>query len=156
MARIDDRNVSVVLAAAAEVFSQNPPVRLESRGFRRTAGDYVEVAYEPAPAIMALHSAIVLALAPLRFIPSDYSSYREDYFDPYNREQRANVEEFGYDLAHELFRPHITLARLPSDASFGPSATQEDYTFVATSGAVFEADAFGAGSRVIRHLGLGV
>jgi 2'-5' RNA ligase len=156
MARFDGRDLLRASDLAAEVFCQAPPVSVDSLGLHRTSGNYVEFLYKPTMELAMLHSAIVSALAPLRFIPGDFTAYREEYFGPYTGEQRSNVESVGYDLAHELFRPHITLARLSSDVALTPNVTLDgDYAFVAKSGAAFEADELGAGRRMIRRFELG-
>jgi 2'-5' RNA ligase len=63
--------------------------------------------YRKSAEIAALHEALIASVAGYRINPGN--PYEEGYFTPYTAEQRQNAKETGYDLARNLYRPHITL-----------------------------------------------
>jgi 2'-5' RNA ligase len=58
---------------------------------------------------MRLHEALINNVAERRINPG--KPYEEGYFTPYTAEQQQNARETGYDLARNLYRPHVTLTR---------------------------------------------
>jgi len=56
-----------------------------------------------------LHESLIDGLKDHRINPGN--PFEEDYFTPYTAEQQKNAKETGYDLAYDLYRPHITLTR---------------------------------------------
>lgn len=78
-------------------------------GYFMTAGRYLEASYQKSDNFMNLHEAIISAVSDLRYQPGN--PFEEGFFTPYTAEQQQNAKETGYDLARNLYRPHITLTR---------------------------------------------
>lgn len=109
MARFADDAVDDVVAAAGRVLQTTAPFRCEHTGYFMTAGRYLEASYRKSDAFMALHEALIDAVSRYRINPGQ--PYEEGYFTPYTAEQQHNAEQTGYDLARNLYRPHVTLTR---------------------------------------------
>jgi hypothetical protein len=109
MARFADDQLGAVLQAVQNALEQAKSFRCQHIGYLMTAGRYLEVSYAKSEVFMQLHEALIAAVAALRINPGD--PYEEGYFTPYTAEQQKNAQETGYDLAGNLYRPHITLTR---------------------------------------------
>lgn len=109
MARFDQSEVSQVVEEAKKVAESAGNLLCEHTGYFMTAGRYLEASYRKTDEFLALQEAFIEKLKAYRKNPTH--PYQEDYFAPYTAGQRKNAEETGYDLAYELYRPHITLTR---------------------------------------------
>lgn len=109
MARFADSKIDEVVKATEQVAKQSEGFACEHVGYFLTAGRYLEVSYRKSEAFMKLHEALISALAPLRINPGN--PHEEGYFTPYTAEQQENAKDTGYDLARNLYRPHVTLTR---------------------------------------------
>ncbi|HEU4967145.1 MAG TPA: 2'-5' RNA ligase family protein [Candidatus Saccharimonadales bacterium] len=109
MARFADDIVPNVVDAAGTILVATKPFSCEHTGYFMTAGRYMEASYRKSDAFMALHEALIAAVSQYRINPGQ--PYEEGYFTPYTAEQRHNAAETGYDLARNLYRPHVTLTR---------------------------------------------
>lgn len=109
MARFPESAIADVEAAFRQLANQLTPVHLKHSGYYLTDGDYVEVSYQRTSELLDFQDTIIEALKDYRATPGEPE--RESYYGPYNDAQRKNVEVTGYDLAYDLYRPHITLTR---------------------------------------------
>jgi hypothetical protein len=121
-------------------------------GYFLTKGNYYEVSYQRTDDLMALHYAVMEALSPLRFSPG--SPVIEDYFTPYNAEQEKNARKWGYDLAGDLYRPHITITRFDAHPGLELPHPRCDLSFPIKRIGIFEADGLGATSRMLDRFAL--
>ena len=111
MFRVKDSKIESVIEAVDKILENQKSFLCNqaSPGFFMTKGRYYEVSYQKTPEFVALHENLVKALSPIRINPGN--PFEEGYFTPYTEEQQKNAKETGYDLALNLFRPHVTLTR---------------------------------------------
>lgn len=109
MARFANSEIPNVLGATKKALSSIESFLCEHTGYFMTAGRYIEASYRRSEAFMVLHEALIANLKDYRI--NSENPFKEGYFTPYTAEQRKNAKETGYDLAHSLYRPHITLTR---------------------------------------------
>lgn len=149
MARFQKDQVNNIIAESKSLVSGFRQQFLKQVGYFVTAGDYYEISYERAPGLLEMHEATTQRLAPFRCNPRN--PHREEYFGAYSNEQRINAIKWGYDLAGNLYRPHITITRFPEGFSRLrelPKAPNS-LSFTATKIGLFEADNLGAARRPI-------
>lgn len=149
MARFPTVTVDAVRTALAALTTGRDLPHARHDGFHLTAGHYYEASYRRTESILALHDSVLRELAAMRYSPGE--PIEEEYFAPYTAEQRANAAEWGYDLAGELYRPHVTITRF-ADAPAGPLPTpagDPDLSFTVTRLGLFTADVHGATDRLV-------
>lgn len=144
MARFPEESVIEVAQAVQSAAGGFSPTFLKHSGYYLTEGNYLEVSYQRTPELLALHSAVIDSLKQFRVSPGQ--PLIESYYGPYNKAQQRNVEETGYDLAYDLYRPHITLTRykencVPDEFSALPAAK---LSFTLPKIALYKADENGA------------
>jgi 2'-5' RNA ligase len=144
MARFPEGAIDEVVAAAAAVLTGTKSFRCTHTGYFMTAGRYLEASYRITDEFRDLHNQLIAALAPLRANPGE--PFEEGYFTPYTAEQRQNAQETGYDLARNLFRPHVTLTRYREGGvpEQFPAVAAANLSFDLSTVAVFKADDNGA------------
>jgi 2'-5' RNA ligase len=157
MARFPSDSVANVEGALSEVLKNMLPIECHHSGYFLTGGNYVEVSYEKTSDFMSLHENILDAVKDLRATPGE--PVEESYFAPYTSQQKKNTEETGYDLAHELFRPHVTLTRYraggaPAEVPESVTASGMDLTFSAKKIGLYLADENGAVYELVRSFEL--
>src|SRR3989344_4512276 len=109
MERFASGAVSNVLEATEKALENAKSFLCEHTGYFMTAGRYLEASYRKSKEFMSLHELLIDSLKDCRINPNN--PFEEGYFTPYTKEQQQNAKETGYDLAHNLYRPHITLTR---------------------------------------------
>jgi len=109
MARFGDSEILKVLDAVKNVLLDKGSFFCEHVGYFMTSGRYLEVSYRKSEEFMYLHEALIKRLKDFRINPG--KPFEEGYFAPYTKEQKNNAKETGYDLARNLYRPHVTLTR---------------------------------------------
>lgn len=109
MARFANSKIPNALEATKKALSSVEGFLCEHTGYFMTAGRYLEASYRRSEEFLALHEALIANLKGYRINPDN--PFEEGYFTPYTDEQRKNAKETGYDLAHNLYRPHVTLTR---------------------------------------------
>ncbi len=109
MARFANNVMPKVLLKAGEVLRNINNFSCEHTGYYMTPGRYFEISYRKSESLMDLHESLVKKLKDHRL--NHGNPFEEGYFTPYTEEQQKNAKETGYDLAHNLYRPHITLTR---------------------------------------------
>lgn len=109
MARFANDKIPEVTAPLDELMQTVAAFECRNTGYFMTAGRYLEVSYEKSDEFMEFHRLVMNKLSPLRINPGN--PYEESYFAPYTANQERNAQNTGYDLANELYRPHITLTR---------------------------------------------
>ena len=144
MARFANSEVLNVLAAVEKTLSSVSSFPCEHAGYFMTAGRYLEASYRKAGAFMSLHELLIDSLKGFRINPG--SPFEEGYFTPYTDEQRRNAEETGYDLAHNLYRPHVTLTRYKEGEvpEVFPGFKPANLSFQLSTVCVYKADDNGA------------
>lgn len=121
---------------------------VEHTGYFITHGNYYEVSYARTPALRGMHSVVTCALSPFRFSPGN--PVTERYFGRYSHDQVLNAKECGYDLAGNIYRPHVTITHFREDhGSHGLPTADGSLSFVAKRIGLFEADEMGAARRLI-------
>lgn len=141
MARFHNDDIRKVIKRTAAIIKHIRSFTCPHTGYYMTDGGYYEVSYEKSPPLTELHKELIRQNGPLRINPG--KPFIESYFAPYSEKQVANAQETGYDLAYDLFRPHITLTRYaqPERPSIFPDI---DLSFDVTKIAVYKADDNGA------------
>ena len=144
MARFADNEIPNVIGSVGQALKTTKIFLCEHTGYFMTAGRYLEASYRRSESFMVLHELLVSALSSLRINPGD--PFEEDYFMPYTTEQRKNAEETGYDLAHSLYRPHVTLARYSEGSvpNIFPGFKPVNLSFRLSKICVYKADDNGA------------
>lgn len=156
MARFADEAIPAVIAAADAALQGAASFRCEHTGYFMTEGRYLEVSYRKSPEFLALHETLVQAVAEHRINPR--APYEEGYFTPYTAQQRQNAAETGYDLARDLYRPHVTLTRyceggLP--VAF-PAMAEAALSFDLRKVCIYKADDNGAVYELLKECTIGV
>lgn len=78
-------------------------------GFRLSSDGYLFWEAVADKDLQTLHETVIKVLNPLRA-----GLFREKFLeDRYNESERKNINEYGFPWVRELFKPHLTLARLP-------------------------------------------
>jgi 2'-5' RNA ligase len=151
MGRFPESAIAEVLQAAKTAIETNAAVFCEQSGYFLTAGRYVEVSYKKTPELMTLHERLLDALKPFRYSPG--SPIEESYFAPYIADQQNNAEATGYDLAYDLYRPHITLARYKEGQAPAvvPEFPSTELSFTPSEIALYKADDNGAVYELIEN-----
>jgi hypothetical protein len=126
---------------------------VEHTGYFVTSGNYYEVSYARTSALLSAHEIVTESIATFRFNPG--SPVREAYFGRYSQEQAMNARLWGYDLAGDMYRPHVTLTHFPQrpKADSLPVA-QADLSFTASRIGLFQADEMGAARELILAIDL--
>jgi len=150
MARFADADINDVINAVQNSLQGTPDFKCEHTGYLITEGRYLESSYRKSPELMALHESLIKNISPFRINPGN--PYEEGYFTPYNQQQQQNAKETGYDLAHDLYRPHVTLTRyieggVPKKYSILPEA---ELSFSIGKICVYKADDNGAVYELIK------
>lgn len=144
MFRVANDKVAEVVEAVGKVVSEISSFSCNHTGYFMTQGRYFEASYSKTLEFVAFHKKLIAALKDFRINPGD--PFEEGYFTPYTSEQQANAKDTGYDLAHELFRPHVTLTRyfegkVPKEY---PQTPPTDLSFSLQKVCVYKADDNGA------------
>lgn len=126
---------------------------VQHTGYFLTADGYYEISYARTATLLAAQEIVTKSVGAFRFSPG--RPVREAYFGRYSRQQRLNAREWGYDLAGQLYRPHVTLTRFPGGAvrETLPVAAG-DLSFIAARIGLFEADRLGAARRLLGAIDL--
>lgn len=141
MARFHNDDIPKIIEQTAAVIKESAPFKCEHTGYFMTPGRYYEASYKKSAQLMKLHEALIAQNSPFRINPGNPCV--EDYFAPYSTQQKKNAEETGYDLAHELYRPHVTLTRYKQPVA-SPVHASDTVSFIASKIAVYKADDNGA------------
>lgn len=144
MARFSETEIPHVLEAVEKLVASAAAFSCEQSGYFITPGAYLEISYEKTPEFMSLHESLIDELKGYRNRPGE--EIEENYYAPYTDEQRKNARETGYDLAHDLYRPHITLTRYQEGKTpeAMPTFPPVELSFTASTIGVFKADDNGA------------
>lgn len=109
MARFANNNVQYVVNAVGKALESASSFHCEHTGYFMTEGRYLEASYRKSSAFMQFHELMITHNKDLRINPG--RPFNEGYFAPYTEQQQQNAQETGYDLARNLYRPHVTLTR---------------------------------------------
>ncbi len=144
MARFTNEKIPDAVETAGQVLKGFERFACDHTGYFMTEGRYLEASYRKSPAFMALQEALIAKASPYRLNPGN--PFEEAYFTPYTPEQQKNARETGYDLAGNLYRPHVTLARykeghVPEEFPAFPAA---ELSFTLAKICVYKADNNGA------------
>ncbi len=144
MARFADVNIDKVIQATKQSLGEIKSFNCEHVGYFITEGEYLEVSYKKSEQLTQLHEALIAAISEFRINPGD--PYEEGYFAPYTQEQRVNAQKTGYDLAGNLYRPHITLTRYGKDKmpNISPALPEVNLSFELSKLCIYRADDNGA------------
>ena len=150
MARFADSDIDKVIGAVE--LSLNGISRFNCRhtGYLITEGRYLESSYQKSSNLMSLHESLIENIFHLRINPGN--PYEEGYFAPYNSRQQQNAIETGYDLAHDLYRPHVTLTRYKDNNTpvCFPAFPEVNLSFDVCKVCVYKADDNGAVYELIK------
>lgn len=140
MARFAISEVSNVLSATEKALKNVNSFLCEHTGYFMTAGRYLESSYRKSKEFMDLHELLIDRLKNLRINLNN--PFKEEYFTPYTEEQQQNAKETGYDLAHNLYRPHITLTRYKENEvpKVFPAFASAELSFQLSKVCVYKAD----------------
>lgn len=109
MARFANEDINNVVSGVTKTIQNSTSFDCEHMGYFMTEGRYLEASYSRSPELMKLHESLIENIADYRINPG--KPFEEGYFTPYTSQQQKNAQETGYDLARDLYRPHITLTR---------------------------------------------
>jgi 2'-5' RNA ligase len=151
MARFPDDKIDEVVSGVEAALQSAQSFRCEHTGYFMTAGRYLEASYRKSDDFMKLHESLISHIAQLRISPGD--PYEEGYFTPYTAEQQQNARETGYDLARNLYRPHVTLTRYQEGGvpEVFPAIPAANLSFNLGKVCVYKADDNGAVYELIRE-----
>ena len=152
MARFPSFNMDSTRIMLTEILSPLEKQTLVHSGYYLTPQSYYEISYARTPELMKVHHRITAQLHELRYSPGN--PVVEDYFGPYRDEIKANVERWGYDLAEELYRPHLTLTRFPTEPEVATPqellpTSERDLSFEMDKIGLFQADNMGSAREPI-------
>lgn len=155
MARFADESIAEIVAEVAATLQAAKPFNCQQSGYFLTSGNYVEVSYRKTSELMALHQALMSNVAGYRINPGN--PYLENYFAPYTTDQRSNAEKTGYDLAGDLYRPHISLTRYKEGMAPAemPTLPARNLSFETTKIAIYKADDNGSIYELIQEFYVG-
>jgi|SRR5581483_833290 2'-5' RNA ligase len=144
MARFANESIQKVVDNVEAALKPVSTFRCQHAGYFLTEGRYLEISYRRSPELIRLHESIINHVSRFRINPGD--PYEEGYFTPYTEEQQQNARETGYDLARNLFRPHITLTRYREGGvpSAFPALPETMLSFELSRVCVYKADDNGA------------
>ena len=144
MARFADGQIPAVVESVGQALQGQSPWQCQHSGYFLTEGRYLEVSYRKSAAFMKIHEALIATAASYRLNPGQ--PYEEGYFTPYTADQQRNARETGYDLARDLYRPHITLTRYAEGGvpDTFPALPTAALSFAAKKICVYKADDNGA------------
>jgi len=154
MARFASSEIEAVVTETARFAKRHGARTLDHTGYFLTQGNYYEVSYARSDGMMKLQQGISDLLLPLRYSPGHPRI--EDFFAPYSKRQREQAERSGYDLAGDLYRPHITMTRFAERPTHALPSPTIDLSFSATTIGLFKADNLGAVTEALGTWGLGV
>ena len=151
MARFANDDIEKVADATEEALKQASVFKCTHTGYFMTEGRYLEASYRKSADFLNLHELLITNIAELRINPG--SPFNEGYFAPYNTEQQQNAKETGYDLARNLYRPHITLTRYKENdvPRIFPAVPAADLSFKLRKVCVYKADDNGAVNELVRE-----
>jgi len=151
MARFPDDKIDDVVQGVETALESIRSFRCEHTGYFMTAGRYLEASYRKSDDFMRLHESLINNVSGLRINPGD--PYEEGYFTPYTDEQRQNARETGYDLARNLYRPHVTLTRYRDGGvpEVFPAISAANLSFNLSKVCVYKADDNGAVYELIKE-----
>jgi hypothetical protein len=142
MARFPDAEIAVLRDLAAKAVDGAGRIAAEHVGFHVTPGNYYEISYARSADLLGLHLHLMETLSVLRYSPG--RPVVEEYFGPYSPAQREKAEKWGYDLAEELYRPHITVTRFPGRPPGELARPAADLSFGIDRIGLFRVDRFGS------------
>lgn len=151
MARFANDNIERVMDATEEALKQASTFKCTHTGYFMTEGRYLEASYRKSKDFLNLHELLITHNAALRINPG--SPFNEGYFAPYNAEQQHNAKETGYDLARNLYRPHVSLTRYKEDSvsEIFPALPAADLSFNLKKVCLYIADDNGAVFELVRE-----
>ncbi len=151
MARFANKDIDKVVSGVANALKFATSFRCEHTGYFMTPGRYLEASYQKSTQFMQLHELLITHNANLRINPG--RPFNEGYFTPYTAEQQKNAEDTGYDLARNLYRPHVTLTRYKEGGvpEILPALPVSNLSFDLDSVCIYKADDNGAVYELIRE-----
>jgi hypothetical protein len=151
MARFPDDEINNVVANTASALNKASPFSCVHTGYFMTAGRYLEASFRKTDSFLAFQELLIAGSTDLRINPG--SPFEEGYFAPYTDEQQKNAKETGYDLARNLYRPHITLTRYHENEvpAVVPITSEIDLSFELHRICVCKADDNGAVYEILRE-----
>lgn len=144
MVRFDNNQIPQVVNAVENALKNAHEFFCQHTGYFMTAGRYLEASYAKSKEFMNLHELLIDTLKGYRINLGD--PFEEGYFTPYTQEQQRNARETGYDLAYNLYRPHITLTRYKKGEvpRIFPAFAPAELSFQLSRVCVYKADDNGA------------
>lgn len=144
MARFSNNNINEAIESVSKSLKNIQSFNLKHTGYFMTKGRYFEISYEKSKELLDLQEKIIQNIKNLRINPGN--PFEEGYFTPYTKEQQNNAKETGYDLAYNLYRPHITLTRYKEGmiSSQEPIHQKNDLSFNLSEICIYKADDNGA------------
>jgi len=147
MARFANQDIEKVAKLVDEAVAEFKTFDCTHKGFFITDGRYYEVSYAKSEPLMKLQQTLIDKISSLRINPG--RPFEESYFAPYNEQQQQNAAQTGYDLAGDLYRPHVTLTRynegctpkeitMPDDMDLSFKASKICLYLADDNGAVYE------------------
>jgi hypothetical protein len=147
MARFPNGSRKLVVDAVEDSLQGRFSFACTQSGFHVTEGGYGEVSYTRTNELLDVHENIISVVKEFRYSPEN--PYVESYFGSYSAAQKINACSTGYDLAHDLYRPHTSLTRytagkIPDEKEFLAEHTKNELSFTAHTICVYVADENGA------------
>jgi hypothetical protein len=156
MARFLRSSIEDVQSAICKMLPSIERQRVTHSGYELTPQGYYEISYAKTLELRGLHDRATLELHTIRYRRAE--PIIEDYFGEYRGRVRSNVETWGYDLANELYRPHITLTRfVDSGRAVQPASLPRprgDLSFTLEQLGLFCADSLGTARGMLSRFSL--
>lgn len=126
---LDEASVKEVADAVQRIAKSFAPFTVQSTGYHTVKGEWIDASYVLDEPLFKLHRACLEGIAPFRVRQKDVVM-REDWSDS-SPARQENLELYGWSEARDLFRPHLTLARLKGkvDEDFLEIFPEKNFSF---------------------------
>jgi 2'-5' RNA ligase len=126
------------IAKSQKHFSIKPP----PEPYKKEDKDFIEVSYEKSGELYQLQREILESLNPLR--NGLLRTRDKERYNQLSREQRENLDNWGYRSVGNEFRPHLTLTRLKNpDSISGHNLPKKEFSFRVSQIGIFHLEEYG-------------
>jgi 2'-5' RNA ligase len=109
-------NINKILKVVERITSNASQIYFRFRKINSNQG-FISIGFDYSPEIKRLHEEIVKKLNPLR-MERIRKGYLEDsdYHMEFSQKQKENIKNYGYPDVMDLYKPHLTIARLKNES----------------------------------------
>ena len=148
MTEFETSSVAKITAKLGSIAEKFVAFELTAEKFYMNESNYIDIQYVCNKELQELHEEIIDNLKELRLKKPVSRNY---YTGPAADKMYQNVLDFGYSIGKELYRPHLTLAKLRTpDQEALESLKWGEFDMSATKIGLYEADKLGACRRLVQ------